>query len=164
VPASFEEWYIVMKRCFAMLSCKMFRSPLCRFVAPLTPRRVSIFSSSGNYTFSVFLKTRLNTSYNIFIVIYSYHYIEFYYVDCIKSCKVTCHLVLVILSAVLSLVIGFSGTVKKQNFGIKTQLISTTVKNETHVETFPMSTVVVISGCRGWSISGVSAVHRDLRV
>jgi len=70
-------------------------------------------------------------------------------VDCIKSCKVTSHFVLVILSTVLSLVLGFFGTVKKQNFGIKTQQVGTTVKNETYVGTFPVSTLIVISGCRG---------------
>jgi hypothetical protein len=154
-----------MKRCFAMLSCKLFRSPVCRFVAPLTltPSRLSIFSSSGNYIFSIFLKTRLK-SYSLFIVVYSYHHIEFKYVDFIKSCKVTCHLVLVILFAVLSLVLGFFGTVKKQNFGIKTQQVGTTVQNGNYVGTFTVSTLIVSSRCRGWRVLGVSAVLRDEHV
>jgi hypothetical protein len=128
MPASLEEWNTVMKRCFAMLSCKMFRSPLCRFIAPLTltPRRGSMFSSSGNYIFSIFLKTRRYLIYNHFILIYKYNHIEFWYVDFIESCKVTCHLVHVI-SAVLGLVLGSFGTVNKQNFGIKTQQVGTTL-------------------------------------
>jgi hypothetical protein len=70
-------------------------------------------------------------------------------VDFIKSCKVTCHLVLVILFSVLSLAFGFFGTVKKQNFGIKIQQVGTTVKNGNYVGTFTVSTLIVSSRCRG---------------